>query len=291
MTFSIIIPTYNRADHIGNAIQSVLGQDYPGFELIIVDDGSTDNTEMIVNGFDDPRVRYVKTTNRERGAARNTGIDLSGGEYISFLDSDDIFYPTALSNARSFIRQAGDPPFFHLGYQIGTPQEVHKTVNDVPDNDIFFLVKGNPLSCMGVFIHKNEAKKFRFTEDRELAGTEDWELWVRLAANLGLRTSPLLVGRMIEHEERSVVNYKESQLVKRCDLALEYMFNDTQVQQQFGKHRNKMRAYLDTYISLHLAMSRQKKRALHFLFSAFKRYVPALVDKRTLVISKFILFR
>ena len=96
--FSIIIPTYNRASLIKETINSVLLQDYPNFEIIIVDDGSTDDTENIVKSIEDSRINYHKKTNAERGAARNFGIKLAKGEYITFLDSDDILYVNHLTN-------------------------------------------------------------------------------------------------------------------------------------------------------------------------------------------------
>ena len=90
VTVSVIIPTYNRAHLVGRAIRSVLNQTYQDFEIIVVDDCSTDNTEEIVKGFNDHRIRYMRhDRNRGGSAARNTGIKASQGKYIAFLDSDD----------------------------------------------------------------------------------------------------------------------------------------------------------------------------------------------------------
>jgi glycosyltransferase involved in cell wall biosynthesis len=89
MLISIIIPTYNREDFIGVAISSVLNQTHEDFELIIVDNGSTDNTRELVGAHHDARVRYFYTENNERSAARNYGFDQSSGQLICFLDSDE----------------------------------------------------------------------------------------------------------------------------------------------------------------------------------------------------------
>lgn len=89
---SVIIPTYNRADTIGSSIKSVLNQSYQNFEIIIVDDASTDNTSRIVEKINDPRICYLKSDKRiGANGARNLGIQNSHGEYIAFQDSDDIW--------------------------------------------------------------------------------------------------------------------------------------------------------------------------------------------------------
>ena len=91
-TVSVIIPTYNRAHLVGRAIQSVLEQTYKDFELIVIDDGSNDNTEYIIKEFQkkDKRIKYIAYKKNKGGsAARNAGIKSSKGEYIAFLDSDD----------------------------------------------------------------------------------------------------------------------------------------------------------------------------------------------------------
>ena len=91
---SVVIPTYNRAGLLPRAMDSALAQTYDDLELVVVDDGSTDDTEAVVRGYDDPRVRYVAhETNRGANVARNTGIEAAEGEYVAFLDSDDEWLP------------------------------------------------------------------------------------------------------------------------------------------------------------------------------------------------------
>lgn len=87
---SIVIPTYNRADHVSDAVRSALNQTWPHCEVIVVDDGSTDKTDEVLTEFEG-RIRYVKTPNRGVAAARNRGIRESTGEWIAFLDSDDLW--------------------------------------------------------------------------------------------------------------------------------------------------------------------------------------------------------
>lgn len=90
---SVIIPTYNRAHLLGRAIQSVLNQTYKDFEIIVVDDGSTDNTEEVMKGFDDRRIRYIRLSQNSGGSSvpRNIGLKAARGEYIASLDDDDFW--------------------------------------------------------------------------------------------------------------------------------------------------------------------------------------------------------
>jgi glycosyltransferase involved in cell wall biosynthesis len=93
---SVIIPTYNYSRFLGEAVRSVLKQTFSDFELIVVDDGSTDNTKEVVDSFVDPRIRYIYQENRGVSAAQNTGIKASSGEYIAILGADDMWLPENL---------------------------------------------------------------------------------------------------------------------------------------------------------------------------------------------------
>jgi len=104
---SVVIPTWNRAAIIDAAIASVLDQTFSDFELLVVDDGSTDKTEQVVAAFTDARVKYIRRTNGGVSAARNTGIERAAGEYIAFLDSDDLFLPQRLAVQMAVL--ASDP--------------------------------------------------------------------------------------------------------------------------------------------------------------------------------------
>src|ERR1051325_7839947 len=92
---SVIVPTYNRANLLRETIESVLAQTYPNIELIVVDDGSTDETPELLKQYDD-RLAYIRKQNAGGTAARNTGILAAHGEYLNFLDHDDLFLPTKI---------------------------------------------------------------------------------------------------------------------------------------------------------------------------------------------------
>jgi len=102
---SVIVPAYNAEKYIPETIQSVLGQTYEAWELIIVDDGSTDKTAETVAAFDDRRIRLVEQENRGVGAARNAGIALAQGDYITFLDADDVLPPESLAARVRYLEE------------------------------------------------------------------------------------------------------------------------------------------------------------------------------------------
>lgn len=126
MFFSVIIPTYNRENEISRAITSVINQTMGDFEIIIVDDGSTDNTEAIVKSFNDDRIRFVKQKNSGATVARNTGIENSQGDVISFLDSDDEWMPTMLENQKRVYDSDTDITFVYSNVQLKYPNGTTK---------------------------------------------------------------------------------------------------------------------------------------------------------------------
>jgi glycosyltransferase involved in cell wall biosynthesis len=101
--FSVIVPIYNRAHQLETALRSVLEQTEPNFEVIVVDDGSTDSPESVIDALRDPRVVYVRQENRGGSAARNAGIDCARGRFIAFLDSDDRYLPHHLAAMRRLL--------------------------------------------------------------------------------------------------------------------------------------------------------------------------------------------
>lgn len=116
--FSIIIPTFNRAHIIHRPIDSIIAQTFTDWELIIVDDGSTDNTKDIVGSYNDKRIRYVYQENLERSAARNHGIKLAQGEWICFQDSDDEYLPDHLQVLFNGIERHPDYKVLRTGLLI-----------------------------------------------------------------------------------------------------------------------------------------------------------------------------
>jgi glycosyltransferase involved in cell wall biosynthesis len=290
--FTIVIPTYNRASLIIRTIDSVLNQTCKNFEILIIDDGSTDNTEEVIKQITDSRIHYHKISNSERGFARNYGTKHSKGDYITFLDSDDVLLPNHFSNASESLLKYNNPPFLHLGYEIvDSNNKLLFRINKLENDHINFLIRGNSLSCNGCFLRRDIGQQFLFNEDRNLSGSEDWELWFRVLANCGIKVDNRVSSTMFNHENRSVSLSlgEEKKLVLRKELALKYAFTDQKVKECFAKHYREIDAFGDSYIALHLALSGQRKRSIHYLTKFVLHYPPAVLSKRFFVIIKCIL--
>ena len=103
--FSVVIPLYNKANYIQSCLESVLKQTHKEFEVILVNDGSTDGSEAVVERFQDSRIRLVHQENKGASAARNKGVSLAKHEWIALIDADDYWYPNHLEELQNTIEQ------------------------------------------------------------------------------------------------------------------------------------------------------------------------------------------
>lgn len=180
---SVVIPTYNRAHLIKESIQSVLDQTLQPYEIIVVDDFSTDNTEEVVNSFNSPLIKYVKNQ-RKKGAngARNTGILMAQGEYIAFHDSDDLWLPSKLELQKILFK--GDPEltlvFCNMVKVSGNKK--YLTFKKIKNKNIYqLLLENNFISTQTILIKSKIAKALMFDED--LLRLQDWDFVIRACGN------------------------------------------------------------------------------------------------------------
>ena len=193
---SVIIPTFNRAWTVGSAIDSVIVQNYPNFELIVVDDGSSDHTPALLSAYKDA-ILPIHQPNRGVSAARNRGIAAASGDLIAFLDSDDYWLPGKLSEQVAFFKAhpaawicQTEEIWIRNGRRVN-PRRRHKK----PAGDIFIpsleLCLVSPSAVM--------AKKALFVEiggfDENLPACEDYDLWLRVSSrySVHLIEKPLIV--------------------------------------------------------------------------------------------------
>ncbi|MBR4690273.1 MAG: glycosyltransferase family 2 protein [Bacteroidales bacterium] len=209
MTFSIIIPTYNRAAFLPKAIESVLNQTYTDWELIIVDDGSTDNTREVVSQYNDGRITYIYQQNAERSVARNNGIAHAKGDYVCFLDSDNVMLPNRLQLLAETITKTAcyftdieyrnegkDSSVVKAGRKYPFPMDVDMLIQDI--------IATPQLCCATEILRKHQFNP-------ALSIGEDMELLFRITAEYPLAYVPNQATVVeAEHEGRSVAVHSES---------------------------------------------------------------------------------
>jgi glycosyltransferase involved in cell wall biosynthesis len=205
--FSIIIPTYNRAHLISKAIDSVIAQTFENWELIVVDDGSTDNTKELTLSYQekDLRIQYIYQENSERSAARNKGIEQAKGHYICFLDSDDYYLKERLKGLFDYIHKEKETKHFYytaITYDYNGRLEERPERKRGEENVFEFIVQAI-IGAPQAVLSKEILSKERFNPKWRIG--EDMELWLRLAKI----NEPIFIENQAtvvatEHDDRSV---------------------------------------------------------------------------------------
>ncbi len=173
---SIIIPTYNNANTICRAVDSCINQTYKNIEIIVIDDGSTDNTKEILSKYKtDERFKYIYQENQERSVARNHGLDIAKGEYIQFLDSDDEIYLDKIEKQVEFLKKNIEYFMVYCGVEYIDKNGKCISTLEKGYNDIILtqLLKGNFIAIHAPLIRKNDIR-FNVNSNR----LEDWEYWI-----------------------------------------------------------------------------------------------------------------
>ena len=193
--FSIIIPCYNQAHFLSDCLESLQQQSYTNWEAIVVNDGSTDNTNQVANQFvtKDSRIKLFEKDNGGLSSARNYGLENSNGQRIIFLDSDDFLYPKCLKTILDFSKECDDYDLIQYGYTY--VKEDGKTIlghtNAIKKNNIIpDVFKSNLGPCHSICISSTLAKAAG-SFDESLKSVEDWDFWIR-AVKAGGRQKTIL---------------------------------------------------------------------------------------------------
>lgn len=194
-TVDVIIATYNRASTVGRAIESALAQDYEPVRVIVVDDGSTDDTEQVLAAYEG-RVTVIRQENQERGAARNTGLRAGTGELVLFLDSDDELKKGAIGHLVDALvtRPEVGLAYTEAEFFDDEAREVFDVFPRTPvEGDVFALSATRNLMVIdSVLVRRRLLDEVGgFCEDRSLSGMEDWELWTRCLARSAVAFVPI----------------------------------------------------------------------------------------------------
>ena len=206
--FSVIIPLYNKAPYVAKAIESVLGQTYRDFEVIVIDDGSTDQSLEVAKTFENKSITIISQPNSGVSTARNNGVKLAKHPYICFLDADDWWHPTFLEEMKRLITDFPDAGIYGSGYYIvkngqeriapiGVPQGFERGIIDYCE--VYAKTLCMPIWTGAVIVPKNifdEEGGFK----SQLKLGEDFDLWIRIV----LKHKAILVNKPLAYYNQDV---------------------------------------------------------------------------------------
>lgn len=230
---SVIIPTYNRGKLIEKSVNSVLGQSYKNIEVIVIDDGSTDNTENVIRSINDERLVYIKLEGNHGACnARNVGIDNSTGKYIAFQDSDDIFYKNKLEKQiKNLIKKKADLDFCSIKINFFDNSVV------IPNDDIKkrlkkssvidLLCEGNFISTQAILAKKEVFRKIRF--DVSLPRFQDYDLVLRIALKYSISFSEEVLVDLYRQDDS--ISFNDEKLKKACSIMFRKVYGLNDIQQ------------------------------------------------------------
>jgi len=285
--FSIVIPTYNRAKIIYPTIKSVLNQQFKDWELIIIDDGGNDNTEHIIRKLNDKRISYYWKENGERGAARNFGALKTTGEYVFYLDSDDLIYPNHLQHAFEQLTKLNFPEFFHSRYEEVYP---NKTVQlkILNQNTIWKTSqRQNKMACQ-FFLRKDIALNFPFSENRKLKIGEDWLVILKIGLKYTLHISNQVNSALVQHASRSMEIANFDDVIQSRNLILYELNKLSSV--DLKNITTNVYFELTSLAALSAVLRKKKRLGLKTIFKLSIKYpFKVIKEKRTLAIIKHLL--
>lgn len=211
-TISVIIPCYNQAHFLAEAIDSVLAQTVPATEIIVIDDGSPDDTEKVVRGY--PSVRYLRQPNQGQSIARNRGIQATTGRYIIFLDADDRLLPQNIELALHAFAEAPSAGFVCGDYEVIGLRDLHHThdCRPLPDHyGTLLQVRANFITLPASVMFRREALNAVGNWRVGLRNNTDIDLFLRIALRYPILCHHQVVAQYRRHP---------GQVTKRCDLML-----------------------------------------------------------------------
>jgi len=247
---SVIIPAYNAQQYITESIESVIAQTYKNWELIIVDDNSTDHTSSIIKEFTlkDSRIKYLHQDRGRQGKARNKAIKNSSGDYIAFLDADDVWEKTKLEVQVDIIENKSNiSVLFSQGYSLladGTTTNMDVKVQEWSfQKDIDLFIAENQIPILSLLVKKQALIDVNyFSEDPAIQNAEDYHLWIKLLKQATFLSIPNRLFYYRIHEQQST--YQNSNL----SMAVAHAFIDLASTQIIDKQNKTLRTRLKWFI-------------------------------------------
>ncbi|MBS1647818.1 MAG: glycosyltransferase [Bacteroidetes bacterium] len=272
-----------------DTVNTLLIQTFQDFEIVIVDDGSVDDTKEIIEQINSPKILYFKTENFGVAHARNVGIKQAKGKFVGFLDSDDKVALNHLQVAYNYLIKNNEEKILHLNYVVTTIDGKIKYKNTLPKklpNDIF---KGCNMHVNCIFIENETAQKHLFNESKELMIAEDWDFFIKLSVKHKIKLINQYTVFIIDHVKRSMRNFNVSVWEKRREALIQSLLADIIVCDKYSKKINDVRAHMNSLIALNSIIAKNKKEGLRFFVKSVKENPREIFTRRTLAIFKYLL--
>jgi glycosyltransferase involved in cell wall biosynthesis len=293
--FSIIIPTYNRAAFIEATLQSVFEQTYPHYEIIVIDNCSTDNTEELLQPFlQAGQIQFIKhEENYERARSRNTGMEAAKGDFVTFLDSDDFMYPNNLADAAQYALSNPECKCFHNLYELVDAQRkvIYKYKFPSLKNQTKAIAHGNFMSCIGDFVHREIYRQYRFDTRPEVTGSEDWDFWLRVLADYKVGRIEKINSGIRHHEGRSVNNQDLISLQQGLEQVIAKISQDEHLARVYRRYRKHIEATSLVYIAILANSGFRYHEALRYLSRAVAKDIHIVRSARFIKALQIALFR
>jgi glycosyltransferase involved in cell wall biosynthesis len=273
-SFTVIIPTYNRAEFIRDTLESVLAQSYTRYEIIVVDNCSTDGTPDVLDPYiKDARIRFFRNDqNRERAYSRNVGLENATGDYVTFLDSDDLMYPENLSDAANFAMRHPDLKCFHNRYELldRGGKVIYRYRLPSLAHPRRAISNGNFMCCIGNFLHRDIYSRYRFDTTEDLTGSEDWEFWIQVLGENKIGRIEKVNSGIVQHAERSI----NTQDVTAMERGLKYMVtkmrSSENLSRAYAEYLDRIESNSFLYLNLLSNDARDWQRGWKYLVHATK---------------------
>ncbi len=217
--FSVVIPVYNKASHVAAMLRSVLAQDFLDFEILIVNDGSTDNSMKVIRNFNDPRIQIIDQKNGGLSQARNTGISAAKGQLIALLDADDRWKPDHLKNLYFLVKNFPQADLFGAGYEecfangnVVVPQNNRLKSSKKPHiiTDFFAANMQQPLVAPSSFAFRRSIIEEIGGFDTTITYSEDVDFYIRANIKYRFAYHPQITCSYTMQAENQITQSKKS---------------------------------------------------------------------------------
>lgn len=282
ISFSVVIPLYNKEKSILSTIRSALNQTYDDFEIVVVNDGSKDNSLSVVKSIQNDKIRIIDKPNGGVSSARNRGIMEARNNYIAFLDGDDLWAEDHLETLARMIEAYPDDVMFYTRY--GSEEQIKKQNKDFQiiktDDYISEYLRGNSASAITVCFCREAVIKEKFFFNENLTHGEDTDYWCRVSLKFGAVHCQRRTAIYREDAENRSVGYVQRDLSKRYGYIINY--------RDFSQNKTMRKYYYVMVRGLLITLFAQREYGLMLKLIRKQGFINCMIGVGSLIKEKFL---